>query len=602
MINKSFYRTTYAVALTALFGCGGSDGGDSATSSLSVSQTKYSLKSTAYEEASVDIPFSVKHITGDQLYYSVVSESELLSNIDIYANGDNTGYARVQFKPGYEIGHGTKWATIRFNICHDYECKKHYSGSPQSVTVTNEVTLESKISRTNSSIEITADYHDVNVGKNITEVVQFSGTNPYQLYLETNASNEMVTSTTPFATPSDIGLNMTVETPSSVGVGTFRSAVTIKACYDIYCNYHIEGSPITVPVKYTVTGVTPTPDPDIDTGTPTSPPTNNTKIEFDIQPSHNAIDAVYSDALNVVAVVSDSPKNAIYFYNLSDLSSYEFNLSETPTSVAVDNLNDTNRFVIGHNMMITTLNYDSTSPQSSQTNRILNAHNIFDLATDGTYTWTIPNDNQLGTLQTINLNDGSTKLGNNWDYSSRSIVKVNPTGSALYSIATGSSSANASRAPLTDPANPSRPVDSRHYGNYSFCNNFWFNHSGTFIFTQCGARLNASDNSSEDMRYAGQITLPPTQDWPYYSAIETLDESHDSTRIAYAMQEHDSTIRILSSSDLSLQESFTIEDTTIDNIDYPTVPKFLFYGADGKLNIVGTATANTETHTLIFQH
>lgn len=183
----------------------------------------------------------------------------------------------------------------------------------------------------------------------------------------------MVTSVNPFPALTSIGLNMTFETPSVVGGGTYSSAVTVKACYDANCAYPIEGSPISVPVDYIITGMTPTPSPDPDTGTPTTTPTNNAKVDFDNQPSHNTIDAAYSDALNVLAVVSDSPKNAVYFYSLSDAKSYEIDLTRTPTSIAVDNINGTNRFIVGHNMMITTVNYNNATPQSSQTNQIFNS-------------------------------------------------------------------------------------------------------------------------------------------------------------------------------------------------------------------------------------
>lgn len=600
MIRNGFHCLLPAVLLTTLTGCGGSGGDSSPSSSLSVPQTRFDLKSTAFEEVSIDIPFSVRHVAGDNLYYGVFGDSEVVERIDIYANDDKTGYATVLFKPGYQLGNGTKSTNIEFNICHDYYCNKHYSGSPKSVVLTNEVTLDQQISLAEAKIKVTANYNDVNIGHNVAEVIQFSGSDPYQLHIEAQASNPMVTSVNPFPALASIGLNMTFETPSVVGGGTYSSAVTVKACYDPSCVYPIEGSPITVPVDYVITGATTTPDPD--TGTPTTPPTNNAKVYFDNQPSHNTIDAVYSDALNVIAIVSDSPKNAIYFYSLSDARSYEIELTSAPTSVAVDNINGTNSFIVGHNMMLTTLNYNNVAPQSSQTNQIFNSHDVFDLSTDGTYAWTLPNTDQWEELQIINLNDGSVKLGDEWSYYEKTKLKINPTSSGLYSLTTALSPGNISRADLTDPASPAYPVSSIYHGNYQFCNDFWFNHTGTAIFTQCGVKLNASDNANEDMRYAGQITLPPTQGWPYYSAIETLDESHDSTKLAYAMQGEGNTIRVLSSSDLSLQESFSLADSTIDNIDHPTVPKFVFYGADGKLNIVGTASTDTETHTLIFQH
>lgn len=146
MIRNGFHCLLPAVLLTTLTGCGGSDGDSSPSSSLSVPQTRFDLKSTAFEEVSIDIPFSVRHVAGDNLYYGVFGDSEVVERIDIYANDDKTGYATVLFKPVYQLGNGTKSTNIEFNICHDYYCNKHYSGSPKSVVLTNEVTLDQQVS------------------------------------------------------------------------------------------------------------------------------------------------------------------------------------------------------------------------------------------------------------------------------------------------------------------------------------------------------------------------------------------------------------------------------------------------------------------------
>lgn len=170
-------------------------------------------------------------------------------------------------------------------------------------------------------IEINADLTDLNVSQNVSDVINLSGSNLHNLYLEVSANNRFVTSVTPFISHSNVALSMTLETPAVVGVGSFSSTIDVNVCYDSNCNYPIDGSPLAIPVNYIISNTLPTPSPDPDGGSPTTP--NISAIDFDNAPVHNTVDATYSDALNVIAVVSDSPKNAIYFYSLNDTKAYE---------------------------------------------------------------------------------------------------------------------------------------------------------------------------------------------------------------------------------------------------------------------------------------
>lgn len=50
-----------------------------------------------------------------------------------------------------------------------------------------------------------------------------------------------------------VAINLTFKAPASLGPGTYKDTVTIKACYDKSCTQQTSGSPQTVPVTYTVT-------------------------------------------------------------------------------------------------------------------------------------------------------------------------------------------------------------------------------------------------------------------------------------------------------------------------------------------------------------
>ncbi|ULN65452.1 hypothetical protein MID13_06530 [Vibrio gigantis] len=593
MMYKRFYQATPILYALALSGCGGSDS-SSPSNAVSVAKTSYQVESGAFEQSYVDIPFSVKYNAGDNLYYGIMSDTgNLISRVEYHINDNATGNVSIFFKDGYEIGNGTKSTTAQFAICYDEYCNQHYSGSPIAITLTNNVTLDHKMDLAAPKIETNADLTDLNVSQNVTDAINLSGSNLHNLYLEASANNRFVTSVTPFISHSNVALSMTLETPAVVGVGSFSSTIDVNVCYDSNCNYPIDGSPLAIPVNYIISNTLPNPNPG--DGSPTTP--NISAIDFDNAPLHNTVDATYSDALNVIAVVSDSPKNAIYFYSLNDTKAYEIELYRSPSAITVDNKNGTNRFVVGHDAMITTLAYNASSPQDTQVTNIYNSHDIFDLTTDGNHVWTLPKTDQWVDLQVIDLATGSVVSRSDWRYYEKTLLKISPNSQAFYSLDTNISPEDVAKTDISDPGNPADPIDSPYHGDYSFCDNFWFNHAGTFIYTQCGVRLNASSNVGLDMTYAGKITLPEQS-----STIKTLDESHDSTKIAYALEGESNQVMVLTSNHLNLSETITLPDITINSSTYTTVPEFIFYGADGKLNIVANTTTNGTTRTLILRH
>lgn len=596
---NNFYKIPLSLSVLVLTGCGGSDG-SSPTSAVNVAQTSYQMESGAFEQTYVNIPFSVKYNAGDGLYYGIMSDSgSLISRVEYNINNDATGHVSVYMKPGYEVGNGTNSTTAQFAICYDEYCNQHYSGSPVALTLTNKVTLDHKVDLAAPTIETVAELTDVNVYQNVSDAINLSGSDLHNLRVEARANSSFVTSVTPFIGPSNIGLTMNLETPSVLGLGSFSTTLNVDVCYDYNCNYPIEGSPLTVPVSYKINNTSLNPDPDPDGGNPTTP---SSIIDFENAPLHNTVDAIYSDTLNVIAVVSDSPKDAIYFYSLNDATAYEIELYRSPSAITVDNSNGTNRFVVGHDAMITILEYNASSPVDTQVSNIYHSHDVFDLTTNGNYVWTLPKTDQWVDLQIINLESGSVVSASDWGYYEKTVLKISPNSQAFYSLDTNVSPEDIAKTDISDPENPINPVDSPYHGDYSFCDDFWFNHTGTFIYTQCGVRLNVSSNAGLDMTYAGKITLPELNAWPYTSTIQTLDESHDSSKIAYSLEGESNEVIVLTSNHLNLSETITLPDTVVGNSTYTTVPKFLFFGTDGQLNIVGNATVNGITRTSILQH
>lgn len=601
MIRRDIYCMMSGLALVALTGCGG--GGDSgsskASSSISIAETSFKTESSAYYSAYVDVPFRVNYVEGDDLYYGVLTDTgNLLSDVIFYFNEDGSGYASVTFKKGYEIGNGAKSTTAQFALCHDINCDKHYSGSPIEVTLTNEVTLDQKIELVVPKIDVSADYSESFVSKDVSDVIALSGSNLYDLNIKADESSNVISYVSPAISNTNISLYMQMEEPIFLGTGTFDTEISVNACFDDSCYYPIEGSPLTVPVSYTITDYS-TPGPD--EGLPDTPAAG-TEVTFDGASRHNVVDSTYSDALNVIAVVSNSPKNAIYFYDLNDSKSYEFELGKYPSSVDVDNINGTNRFVVGHDAMITTFDYNATSPLSTVTSNVFTSQNIYDLSTNGNFVWTLPTDDQWAGLQIIDLRTGAVTSTGGWNYYAQSVLKMAPSGSALYSLSTTVSPGDISRTDITDAANPSDPIDSPYHGDYEFCRNFWFNHAGTYIYTECGVRLNASGDAAFDMTYAGKITLPDNDyTWPYIETIQSLDESHNGKEVAIALAGAQNRVAILNSLYLTEKETFSLPSTTVNGSSYTTVPKFVFYDKDGKLNIVGDVTVNGISHTVIIQ-
>lgn len=601
MIRRDIYCMMSGLALVALTGCGGGgdSGGSKASSSISMAETSFKTESSAYYSAYVEVPFRVNYVEGDDLYYGVLTDTgNLLSDVFFYFNEDGSGYASVTFKRGYEIGNGEKSTTAQFAVCHDINCDKHYSGSPIDVTLTNEVTLDQKVELIVPKIDVAADYSESFVSKDVSDAITLSGSNLYNLNINADENSSVISYVSPSVSNTNVNLYMQMEDPIFLGTGTFDTEITVNACFDNSCYYPIEGSPLTVPVSYTITDYS-TPGPDEGN---TDAPVDGTQVDFEGTSRHNAIDAAYSDELNVIAVVSNLPKNAIYFYDLNDSKAYEFELGKNPAAITVDNLNSTNHFVVGHDAMLTTFKYNATSPLDTSVTNIFTSHDVYDLTTNGNYVWTLPKEDQWVDLQVIDLETGAVTSTNDWGFYEKTILKINPTGNAFYSLETALSPGDMAKSSLSDPVEPAYPVDSPYHGDYEFCSNFWFNHTGTYIYTECGVRLNASNDSAFDMTYAGKISLPENEfGWQNTEAIQSLDESHDGKQLAYSLVGERNTVTTLDSVYLSEQEVFSLPNTTVNGSSYTTVPKFVFYGKDGKLNIVGDATVNGISHTVIIQ-
>ena len=98
MMHKQFYKTTLALSVLALSGCGGSDS-SSSSSAVSVAKTSYQVESSAFDLSYVDIPFSVKYNAGDNLYYGIMSDSgNLISRVEYHVNENATGNVTIYFK------------------------------------------------------------------------------------------------------------------------------------------------------------------------------------------------------------------------------------------------------------------------------------------------------------------------------------------------------------------------------------------------------------------------------------------------------------------------------------------------------------------------
>jgi hypothetical protein len=427
----------------------------------------------------------------------------------------------VRYRPPFELPVGTHSDTVKVHVCEDDQCAKEVRGSPATFTASYTVSNPTSATLTTPSLSVSGSILE-NVVPTGTATIQLThaGTNPVTVMLgQAYPSIDSVTNVSGAA--SSVNLQVNFVRPAYLGVGVYTENVSVRVCYDQYCSREVQGSPLTLQTTYTVNSSVP-----VETGLTPVPYLTRTGL------SHDVIDAEYSAALEAIVMVSSSPRNSLYLYDVASGSERELALSKPPTvvSVAPDGLSA----AVGHDALITHVNLATLGQPGAPAPVVLNVStNVFDIVLDGHgNVHALPAADQWVNVHSVNIATNIETLGAGLLYA-RTRGRLHPSGDYMYTANNGLSPSDIAKFDLRSGTG-NEMYDSPYHGDYAMCGDVWMKQDGATLYTKCGNTFRSSETRSQDMIYSGRLQLSTAQFSQF--VIRSLSQS-DATKEIMLVEE-----------------------------------------------------------------
>jgi hypothetical protein len=321
------------------------------------------------------------------------------------------------------------------------------------------------------------------------------------------------------ADPAKARIDLTFKPASTLADGVYTDTVTVHVCYDAYCRNYVRNSPLTLNLTYTVTREV-QPEPGL---TPLSVATRSAL-------AHNVIDAEASRALDAVVMVGSWPSPALYVYDLASATERQLPLPKAPTAVSVSP--DGLYAAVGHDALIT--HVDLRSVGSGNVTKALNVSaRVHDLVLGGNgYVYAFPAVDQWVAVHSIEIATNTESTPYSVIYAGAN-ARLHPSGTALYAADNGLSPSDIQKYDLSAGV-AAALYDSPYHGDYAMCGDLWFKDDGSQIYTACGNTFRSSSERTQDMVYAGALSLPTDSSYSY--RILSLSQSSTAKEIAVVEQ------------------------------------------------------------------
>jgi hypothetical protein len=269
-------RFLIATALTAVLvacGGGGSDSGSAATtppppppppppaSTASLQMNASGVSVSAYAENLAPQPVTVTATLVNppttNLSYKVVTSGTAIASSTFSWQSSQNGSLIINFQSPATLGAGTYTGSVQLSVCADSACTQPINDSPATVTV---VYVVNPGSQPPTSFTIQAS--------GITSPLFTSQTTPTDLsfyFYVTNfpTSGLWVLVRQPTGGPvtsaafENVGgptfaIGATLKSPATLGPGIYTDSLSFSLCYDAACENLVPGSPMTIPLDFTV--------------------------------------------------------------------------------------------------------------------------------------------------------------------------------------------------------------------------------------------------------------------------------------------------------------------------------------------------------------
>lgn len=514
-----------ALATVCLSACGGGGGGGGSRNgtpasnepSVALESNTLTVSSTAWDEAVTrELAITLTNLPQDGPLYAGIDYSNTgVSFADIYATSRSAGVLRVIFKPATQLASGTHNDTISIAFCHDDQCARHLRNSP--VTVTTQLTVGPGSSAvTLSSGPISAQGQITNpVLPRGTATLAISNPGPRAPFVSATPTR-LSHSPSITTTASSVSIEYMFQSPNTLGEGVHAENAVVNVCYDASCAKHFAGSPITLPLTYTVSD-----DAIAEPNLEPVPYLSRTSLP------HNVIDAEYSNQLEALVMVASYPSNALYLYDMAGNQPQQVALSRAPTSVSISP--DGTKAAIGHDAKISYIDLSSIGQVGAPAPIVLDVGtDVFDIVLDGRgFAHAFPRRDQWVSVHSVSIATNIESLASVSMYAGTR-ARLHPSGDFIYMANNGLSPSDIAKLDVRTV-----PVlslgDSPYHGQYGMCGNIWYSENGATIYTPCGNTFRATTTLGQDMTYTGRLVLSEAT---YGYLIRALSHSQEANEVA----------------------------------------------------------------------
>lgn len=572
-----------AVSLLSFTGCGGGGGGGGASSAAtetSISIATPSLSATAgYGDPAPTrtVRLTATNVPADGLYIGINATGEAVASVDFNAISNTQVDLVVQFRQPVELPVGTATSSVRVEVCYDENCTRQVRGSPASVAASYSVMSPSTVGLATPSVFATGYMQDTTQPQAIAMVnVSNPPGNSLTFALTQAAANvQSVTNLSGNTNVVQLQLNFTMAAHAGAGVHTEK--VAVRTCYDPSCVREVPGSPLMIDTTYTVSSSLP-PEP----GLTPLPYVSRTPL------SHDVLDAEYDRVLDAIVMVSSSPTNALYLYDVSTGTERQLALNSSPTAVSVSP--DGLSAAVGHDALITHVDLQALIAGAPATTLLNVSTEVFDIVLDGRgNVYALPAADQWVSVHSVEVATNTETLGTGSLYAGTR-GRLHPSGDYMYTANNGLSPSDIAKYDLRS-GTANELYDSPYHGDYAMCGDVWFTQDGATIYTKCGNTFRSSTTRSQDMVYSGRLQLSTSQ---YYGfIIEALSQADTTNEImlieadSYECAPHNGNGRCYTH--LALYESNFLNRTAVYSLPsielggsaYSQRGAFVFHSSDG---------------------
>ena len=489
--------------------------------SESVSFTTYTYSS---EQSVGNVRIAISKVPDAGLYTGVSIEQEdtSVASVNFNQSSSTNGVFNIQFASGASLGEGTHLNKVALAICYDEQCSKHVEGSPVVIDTTlNALAGTASVSTSESVISVKGNSAEGSTPEQSVIPIAVSGISPSDVFVEiTEQEDEMnISDATHQLVGGKLDLLVDFTGAQSLSSGVHTSSYSANICYDNACDYPLEGSPLAFTINYEVSS--------IPSGSGIARPDARTELD------HDVVDAEYSAQLNAVAIASSAPRNAVYVYDLDDLTNVqEIPLGLVPTAISFANAGESNKIAVGHDAKVTFINFNESDPASTSTKLLNVAIDVYDLTATDSAVYAVPRVDQWEELHRIDVDDNSITNSGYPSIRAASKVKLHPEFKSVYLANRGLSPSDIEKIDIqTVP--PAYLTDSPYNGDYAMCGDLWMGNSGDRIYTACGNTFKASEVESQDMIYTGKLPLLTSDDFSNSDyRVSSVSESSSKNEIA----------------------------------------------------------------------